>query len=231
MSERTGFLRRIAAALITHAREVLPPDRAPWADAMERELQHIESDAEALRWAAGCVVAGCVERSRAMDFINSGFVRVVLMLLIAGQVLSMLFATVMTVAYRLHLLGIASFLGGFTPGDDYRRFIPLMDATPWWLHGLCVAASVLFAVSAWQLLRNCRQAFPLFAAAWVLGAIGNFVSDRMPIAYRQVFSFPGYSFRRDLLIPAAGALVPVVVAGALWIHSRHADQTPVCKGT
>ena len=166
-----------------------------------------------------------------MDVINSGFARMVLMLLIAGQVLSMLFATVLTVAYRLHLLGIASFLGRFTPGYDYHRFIPLMDATPRWLHGLWIAASVLFAVSAWQLLRNSRQAFPLFAAAWVLGAIGNFVSDRMPIAYRQVFLFPGYSFRRDYLIPAVAALVPVLVAAALWANSRHADQTPVCKGT
>jgi|HubBroStandDraft_4_1064222.scaffolds.fasta_scaffold216385_2 hypothetical protein len=70
-----------------------------------------------------------------MNVIHTWYARVLLTLLIASQVLSMLFATVLTAAYRLHYLGVAAFLDGFTPGDDYRRFIPLMDATPWWIHG------------------------------------------------------------------------------------------------
>ena len=81
------------------------------------------------------------------------------------RALSMLFATALTLAYRLHYVRGAAFLGTFTPGDDYRRFIPLMDATPWWIHTLWVTAAVLFVACAVQLLRKRRAAFLLFAAA------------------------------------------------------------------
>ncbi len=229
MSARISLLRRLASALMVHATDILPSARSPWGEAMKHELHHIEGDFEALTWAAGCVVASYVERSKLMKVIHTWYARLLLTLLIASQVLSMLFATVLTAAYRLHFLGVAAFLGGFTPGDDYRRFIPLMDATPWWIHGLWVAASVLFLVSAWQLLRNSRAAFPLFAAAWVLGAVGNLISQSMPI-YREVFSFPAPMFTRDYLIPAATALVPVLIAAGLWAHDRCSLANGLSRG-
>src|SRR5208283_4084054 len=102
---------------------------------------------------------------------------------------------------------------------DYHRFIPLMDATPWWLHGLWIAAAVLFFASAWQLLRNRASAFLLFAVAWVLGTVGDLISHSLP-AYRQVFSFPEPLFTRDVLIPAATMIVPVLIGAALWAHGR-----------
>jgi hypothetical protein len=219
MNARISLLRRFASALMGHAVAMLPSVRSAWGDAMEHELHHIEGDLEALTWAAGCVVASYIERSKVMDLIHTWYARVFLTLLIASQVLSMLFATALTVAYRLHYLGVAAFLGGFTPGDDYRRFIPLMDATPWWIHGLWVSASVLFLASGWKLLQNNRVAFPLFAAAWVLGVVGNLISQSMPI-YREVFSFPAPMFTRDYLIPAATALLPVLVAAGVWAHGR-----------
>lgn len=219
MSAPLSFSRRMALTLMKHAAQVLPPARSPWGEAMKHELHHIEGDLEALTWAVGCVIASYVERSKVMNVIHTWYARGLLTLLIGTQVLSMLFATVLTAAYRLHYLGVAALLGGFTPGDDYHRFIPLMDATPWWIHGLWVAASVLFFVSAVQLLRNRRAAFPLFAAAWVLGAVGNLISQSMP-AYREAFSFPAPLFTRDYLIPAVTALVPVFIAAALWAHAR-----------
>jgi hypothetical protein len=214
-----SFLRRLASALTVHAASILPPARFDWGEAMKHELHHIDGDLEALTWAAGCVVASYVERSKVTDLIHTWYARVVLTLLIVGQVLSMLFATALTVAYRLHYLGVAAFLGGFTPGDDYRRFIPLMDATPWWIHGFWVSASVLFFASAWRLLRRSQAAFTLFAAAWVLGTVGNLISQSMP-AYREAFAFPAPMFTRDYLIPAATALVPVLVAAGVWAHGR-----------
>jgi hypothetical protein len=229
MTARASRLRRVASALMAHAADVLPPARSPWADAMRHELHHIESDLEALTWAAGCVLASYVERSRVMDIVQTWYVRGPLALLIVGQVLSMLFATVLTVAYRGNHLRVAAFLGGFTPGDDYRRFIPLMDATPWWIHGLWVAASALFFVSGWQLLRNRAAAFPLFAAAWVVGAIGNMISQSMPV-YREVFSFPAPLFTRDYVVPAVSALVPVLIAVALWAHGRCSLEDRTSQG-
>jgi hypothetical protein len=219
MMARTSLLRRIALALMAHAAAVLPPARSSWAEAMSHELQHIEGDLEASMWAAGCVLAGYVERSKVMNVLHTWYVRGFLALLILSQVLSMLFATVLTAAYRLQYAGVATFLGAFTPGDDYRRFIPLMDATPWWLHGLWVAANVLFFASGWQLLQNRRTAFPFFAAAWVLGTVGNLIAQSIP-AYRVAFSFPEPLFTRDYLIPAVTTVVAVLVAAALWAHGR-----------
>ena len=51
-----------------HAVSVLPPSRSTWAEAMNNEFQHVADDLEALRWAAGCVIASYLERGgRKMD--------------------------------------------------------------------------------------------------------------------------------------------------------------------
>jgi hypothetical protein len=204
---------------MAHAARVLPSGRLKWAEAMRHEIHHIENDRDALTWAGGCVLASYVERSRVMSVINPDLARVVLALSIGCEALYMLFATALTVAYRIRDLDAAAFLGSFTPGDDYRRFIPLMDATPWWIHALWVTAAVLFLACALQLLRKRRAAFLLFAAAWILGAVGNLISQSIP-AYRKAFSFPSPMFLRDYFIPAVTALVPVLIAFALWAHSR-----------
>ncbi len=62
MNARASLVRRLAFALIAHAADVLPPLRSPWGEAMKHELDHIEGDVEALRWAAGCVIASYLER-------------------------------------------------------------------------------------------------------------------------------------------------------------------------
>lgn len=41
---------------------ILPQERSGWADAMRNELQHLDEDGEAFRWAMGCVVTGYRER-------------------------------------------------------------------------------------------------------------------------------------------------------------------------
>jgi hypothetical protein len=62
MSLRNSLLRRLSSALIAHAAHVLPSSRSAWAQAMKNELEHIDGDVEALRWAAGCVIASYFER-------------------------------------------------------------------------------------------------------------------------------------------------------------------------
>ena len=62
MSKPVSILKQIAFALMTHASRVLPPARAEWGEAMKHELDHIASGWAAVRWSAGCVVAGYVER-------------------------------------------------------------------------------------------------------------------------------------------------------------------------
>jgi hypothetical protein len=49
--------RRWAVKLARHAAWVLSGTQSPWAEAMRRELDYIEDDRAALRWALGCIVA------------------------------------------------------------------------------------------------------------------------------------------------------------------------------
>jgi hypothetical protein len=53
----TGCWRRLAVNFVRHAAWVMPHARSQWADAMRRELDYIADDAEALRWAVGCILA------------------------------------------------------------------------------------------------------------------------------------------------------------------------------
>lgn len=68
MSAKISFTRKIAFVLMAHASRVLPPARAAWGEAMKNEFEHIENDSEAVKWAAGCVAAGYLERSNERSF-------------------------------------------------------------------------------------------------------------------------------------------------------------------
>jgi hypothetical protein len=57
MNVSPGWWRRRAVELAQHASWVLPGAQSPWAEAMRRELDYIEDDRAALRWALGCVLA------------------------------------------------------------------------------------------------------------------------------------------------------------------------------
>jgi hypothetical protein len=57
MNAGSSRWRRWAMRLAQHATGVMPGARSPWADAMRRELDYIEHDSTALRWALGCVLA------------------------------------------------------------------------------------------------------------------------------------------------------------------------------
>ncbi len=62
MNQAPGFARFTAHLLVRHAARRLPFARAAWAEPMRREVDSLESDLAALRWAAGCVIATYSER-------------------------------------------------------------------------------------------------------------------------------------------------------------------------
>src|SRR5438309_1641896 len=66
MNAVPGRWRRIAQKVAGHASWVLPGARSGWADAMRRELDYIEDDRAALRWAIGCVMASYTARLAAL---------------------------------------------------------------------------------------------------------------------------------------------------------------------
>jgi len=215
--------RRLARALARWAARLMPPGRQPWATAMLAEVDGIEDDGAALAWAVGCLITGCKERIGAMDVLRSVWMRWLLVLFIAHQAFEVLFAPAMILAWRAHALGLTQALGRSTPGDDYRRFVPLMDATPDWMIGLAIVAGGLYLVSAWRLLLDRRGAFVLFAVAFglELASMGaKYVIPGYAELSHATFTFPEPNIRRDVLIPTALALLPALLALALWGRER-----------
>ncbi len=219
-------MRRIALALIEHAARILPAARAPWAEAMRHEIHHIEKDREALVWAIGCVFASYVERARVLRIPNPGLGRVLLALFMGCEALPMLFTTVLTLAWRLDDFEDTDLLRTWTPFDNYRQYIPLMEAIPWWLHTLWVATAFLLIATAVQILRKRQSAYPLFASAWLLGSTGDLVALSLP-AYRATRLFQSPMSLREYVTAVVTALVPVLIALILWVRSRRPDITAI----
>ena len=57
MNSESGRWRRLSVTLARHAASVLPGAGSSWVEAMRRELDYIDDDPAALRWALGCVLA------------------------------------------------------------------------------------------------------------------------------------------------------------------------------
>jgi hypothetical protein len=57
MSAVPGRWRALAVRLARHAAHIMPDAGSPWGEAMRRELDYIEDDPAALRWALGSVLA------------------------------------------------------------------------------------------------------------------------------------------------------------------------------
>ncbi|MFL6603565.1 MAG: hypothetical protein ACJ8R9_19870 [Steroidobacteraceae bacterium] len=70
MNEPVSLRRRLALSLLRSVHQLLPISSLDWAKAMRAELDHLEDDREALRWAIGCVVAGSKERISTMFAAN-----------------------------------------------------------------------------------------------------------------------------------------------------------------
>jgi hypothetical protein len=68
MNAVSSVYRRLAVRLARHASWLLSGAQSPWAAAMRRELEYIEDDSAALRWALGCVSASY--RAKLVDWLR-----------------------------------------------------------------------------------------------------------------------------------------------------------------
>lgn len=66
MNKAVSLRRRLALSLLRSVDQLMPTSRLDWTRAMWAELDHMEDDRQALRWAVGCVVAGSKERISTM---------------------------------------------------------------------------------------------------------------------------------------------------------------------
>jgi hypothetical protein len=209
------MLRSLASLLGRHARRALPPSRAKWADAIQRETEHLEDDWQALRWASGSVVAAYRERLGAMDLTALGAGRVIVMIIFAGLALRDFFATLLTVAYRTGALGVAERLGRTTAGDDFRRFIPLMESVPVWLHTMWVSAGVLYLLGIAGIALRMHRVHLFVVVAVSVDLLAEVLSRPFNAAAGVVVN-PDQS----MMAQATPFVLPLVLAVILWQADR-----------
>lgn len=114
-----------------------------------------------------------------MKIMDNLVVRLVLAVFIAFKALDAFFSTALTITYRVNFVGTAERLGRLTPGDDYARLIPLMDAVPLWLHGMWVLAGVLYLIAMARVMLGKGWAHIPVLAALGIEVVANLV--RRPI--------------------------------------------------
>jgi hypothetical protein len=212
--------RTLARRLGGHAARMMAS--AEWGEAMRNELDEIDDDVEALRWAIGSVLASY--RERLMSMLDRPTVRWLFAFLVVVLGVREFFAPALTFAYRFGDLPLAQTLGGFTPGDDYRRFIPLMEATPLWLLGMWVASGATFLASAMMLVWKRQAAFLCFVAAVFLEIASGLIARTLP-EYQAAFSFGSFRWVRDAVIPAAQITLPLAMTVAFWAMTSRGRVT------
>jgi hypothetical protein len=204
--------RHIANLLMRHAASVMPSGTMDWGKAMQHELEAIEDDRVALRWAVGCVIAGYNERLNSL--LQAWYARLALACLIALLALREFFAPLLIFAYRMKYWGLAHFLGLRTAGEDYRRLAPVMDATPSWLPVLWIAAGLLFLVALWRMLRRADGSTAPFFLAAGLDLVGIW-------AIQSVQASTGVIVTPNPIVRAAGVLLTLWVGFLLWRTTRN----------
>lgn len=219
---REGWKRRLASQVAELARLVMPASRQRWAEAMWSELQHVEDDGQALRWAFGCLMAAFSERLNEWPVSDFILVRMAVVMLVAFKLFDNLFATLMTIAYRLSAMGAVESFGRSTPGDDYGRLIPLMEAVPGWLHGMWVAAGVCYVLAVVLYFRRSRAAFILVLLAVGLEQAAQMLG-RPIIAATGVVVNPNPSLILTLIIPF---VVPLLIGLPMWLSGRRTRSGP-----
>lgn len=220
-------IRSVARWLSAHAAAVMPARRRFWAEGMLHEPEHIENEGAALRWAMGAVFTAYLER--ATQICGALPVRVLLafpMLFVATQAA---FAQCMTLAWRCHWMRYLDAAGSLTPGDDFRRFVPLMEFVPAWYIAGGIAAAVLILIAVVAHLRGRRSGLVLFVAGVGLSLGIEWLVTLLPgytAASSRVFGFQDVNAVRDWVIPAAARLLPLCLAVLLWLGSRNPAGKP-----
>ena len=154
-----------------------------------------------------------------MKLLDLWIIRLGIAFWIMLQALSGVFDAVLVLSYKLHALRITEFLGLRTEGDDYRRFIPLMDGTSTWEAALPLLVSALYLAAIVQVFRRRRSAAGLLIAGLVLSA-GPWIHGLGTPSFAQAFS-PAH-VRRDALLYFVTALLGVL----LWQSNKSLQRPP-----
>jgi hypothetical protein len=182
---------------------------------MLHETAYAATDAEAVRWAVGCLYAACVERARSLYLLDNAAIRIAATLLASFRVLDVGMPTLLTLAHRARVAAATS-LGGLTPGDDYERLVPLMDAIPLWLHGMVLSAVMLYALAAAATWGR-RSMAGVFWCTAIVAEQSASVAARPILADVGVVVVQHPSVLAAVLLPI---VMPILFAIASWSGSR-----------
>jgi hypothetical protein len=218
MSTPVKLRRWIANVLVRRAAKLLPDRRAAWAQAMRQEVDSIDDDGAALRWALGCVRAGLEENMQHTRLLDISLVRWGIAVWAGLEACSNFFDACIVFAVKYQLWHAAKFLGGFTPGGDYRRIIALATATPALAPIFSVTAGVLYLIASVQLLRRDARAAVVFSKALMFSVVSWLVLLRQPLTWQ---AFSAEHIRRDAMLFALTA----VFAVTLWQGRGHSSRS------
>lgn len=189
----------------------MPEAQRRWTLAARRELHAVEDDRAALRWALGALRTACAARWRSLRLFDRRSVRWGAAALSLCCGLTVLFPTLLTLAFRLRSTRLLDVLGQMTPGDDWRRFVPLMQQLPDWLHALLIAAGLCYVVCTLSILRrhNVAAIAPLLGVLLDLAtrALGQLVVAPADVAVHDP------SLAAQLIVPVA---LPLLLSFAAW---------------
>jgi hypothetical protein len=190
--------RRAAEGLMTLASSILPAARRDWGEAMRAELHYAKSDAAALSWAFGCVLAGMNERMHTMMISNGRISRWVL------------------IVEWLACFGPLTLLWCFAVANGFGHGAPivvLVDAAIATIGPLALATSMLATLNGAQrsLLRAAQALAVAFAIVAVLQLADVIADGGLRL---QWFESSGSVFVLLALLPLAGSLHLVHILGS-----------------
>jgi hypothetical protein len=123
---------------------------------MRHEIEYIEPNFEALKWAAGCVSTSYIRRIASINVVKNTFVRWLLALFIASWAIDDLFAA------QLFYLKAAGWLGLRIEKHDYLQSMSALNTLPTWIIVLDAASGLLYIAAAYCLMRK------KVSSTWVL---------------------------------------------------------------
>lgn len=198
MTTRSSVARRAAEHLMTLASSILPDARRDWGSAMRAELDYAKSDAAALSWAFGCVLAGMNERVHTMMIANGRISRWIL------------------IVEWLACFGPLTLLWCFAVANAFSPDAPsvvLVVAAAGAIGPLALAISMLTTLTGAQrgLLPVAQGLAVLFAIAVLLRLADALANGGLRL---QWFESNGSVFVLLALLPLAGSLHLVHILGS-----------------
>lgn len=150
--------KRLALRLVKHAEFVLPGSLSAWGIAMRNEIEYIEPNRDALKWALGCVSASYLQRIAYLNVVQITVIRWLLSAFIGTWALDNVLAA------RFFYLKSIVWLGLALDTGETAKFFAALSTVPSWSLVFDGAAGLFYISAAYCLVRK------KIASLWMLVA-------------------------------------------------------------